>query len=375
LELRLGRITDLKLLFLSFYPLDYGIGASASLIDQLMDLPSHTLAIVIEPIRIDLPRVEVKLPNTVHVEKIHLPLKGGLSFIYPFLAFFKGLKIASTLKPNIIFSMHHSFHTLSLTGHIISKILHISHVVDVHDVWRSMGLKKTKSSYLKDFLERIIVKIICHDLMIFVCSEHKKILESRAMITFENALILPNCVSYHLIESIKKEKHIIGKTIRFIFVGRTGSEYALNKIYPLLNKLCSYGYKPTLLIVGHRQINTVSKYAKYIGSLSRKKTLQLIAESDVGVGPMNPTITIPKKVVEYLVLGKIVIVGRNAVSKDILNEWDNIIEVSETDDMNHIICRMMKMLKHVNSDNEKIEKLYCRQKIKIIIGRLLPDQA
>jgi len=360
----------LKLLFLSFYNLDYGIGASASLIDQLNDLPSAVKAIVIEPNRIDLPQVKVEVPAIVKRVKIPLPLAGSLSLSYPLLAFFYGLKIALTLKPDMIFSMHHPFHTLSLSGHIISRILHIPHVVDLRDVWRPMGQKLTTCEHLKDIIERKVARIIKNDIVIFVCSENKQILESRAKITFKNALILPNCVSSSLVKTVKVRKTKKRENIQFIFVGRIGHEYGLDKIKPFLDALKSLGYKPSLLVVGHNQVG-IPEYATYIGSLPRRETLQLIAESDIGIGPLNPTVAIPRKVIEYLVLGKIIIIGKNAVSKDILKEYgDYIIEVSETDNVNQEVFRMLTMLENTNHDCKEMEKLYCEKKWEIIFEKI-----
>ncbi|MEM3731855.1 MAG: glycosyltransferase [Candidatus Bathyarchaeia archaeon] len=359
------------MLFLSFYNLDYGIGASASFIDQLSDLPSNVRALVIEPNRIDLSQVKVEVPVMVERVKTPLPLTSSLSFLYPFLAFFYGLKIASALKTDIIFSMHHPFHTLSLSGHIISRILHVPHVVDLHDVWRPMGQKLTICERLKDIIERKVARIIKNDIMIFVCSEHKQILESRAKITFKNALILPNCVSSSLIKTIKVRKTKKGKNIQFIFVGRVGREYGLDKIKPFLDALKSVGYKPSLLVIGHNQVG-VHEYATYIGSLPQRETLQLIAESDIGIGPMNPTITVPKKVVEYLALRKAIIVGKNAVSSDIIKEYgDYIIEVSEADNVNQAILRILTMLEYANRDCKMVDKLYCEKRWKIIFRKIL----
>ncbi len=350
--------------------MDYGIGASATMIDQLNDLPSNVLAVVIEPDRTDLPHVKIELSRMIQRFKILLPLRGALSLLYPFFAFFYGLNIASNLKPDIVFSMHHPFHTLSLTGHFISRILHVPHVVDLHDVLRPMGQKLTTSYFLKDVLERKVAKIIKNDTLIFVCNENKQILESRANINFNNVLVLPNCVSRSLVNNVDMKKHSEKKTIQFIFVGRISHEYGLNKIQALLDALPTFGYTPHLLVVGHDQTG-VPDCATYLGTLSRRETIQLVAESDVGIGPLNPTIAVPRKVVEYLTLGKIVIVGKNAVSKDFLKEYEEyIIEISETEDVNKIISKLLTMLKTVNYDHKKMEKLYCINRMKKILEKV-----
>lgn len=365
----------LKILFLSFYNLDYGIGASASLIDQLNDLPPNATAVVIEPNRVDLPHVKAEFYRPVKRIKVPIPLKCYSSFLFVFTAFFYGLKTAKTLKPHIIFSMHHPFHFLSLTGHIIARALNVLHVVDFNDVWRPMGLKPTIRDRLFDILERKVADIIKNDLMIFVCSEHQQILESRSRIHFKKAIVLPNCVSHSLIkrinvENTKVSREIKNKEIRFIFVGRVGREYAIDKIKPVLDALRSRGYKPSLLIVGHSQV-CLPQYATCIGELSREETLQTIAKNDIGVGPMNPTTTIPKKVVEYLVLGKIIVVGRNAVSKDILKEYEErFIEVAENSDVNQVVFRLLKMLENANYKSQKNNKLYCEKRWEVILSKI-----
>jgi glycosyltransferase involved in cell wall biosynthesis len=313
--------------------------------------------------------VKVEIPNTVKRVKIPLPLKGSLSLLYPLLAFFYGLKIALKLKPDILISMHHPFHTLSLTGHIISRILHIPHVVNMHDVWRPMGIKLKTRDHLIDVHERMVAAIIKNDLTVFVCNEFKQILESRAKCIFRNPLILPNCVSRSLIESVRIKKNKNKKTVQFIFVGRVGIEYGLERIQPFLEVLKSFGYRTTLIVVGHIQTR-LPEHATYAGILTRRETLQLIAESDVGIGPLNPTLGIPKKVIEYLALGKIVIVGKNAVSKDIIKEYgDYIIEISETDDVIQVVSRMITMLENKNHDLKGMESLCCEKGWKIIFEK------
>lgn len=358
---------------MSFYELNYGIGASATVIDQLNDLSSNIKSVVVEPHRLDLPTVKIRLSNNVRQVKIPLPFKAATLFLYPFIAFFFCLELASNFKPNVIISMQHPFHYLAITGHIISMIFRIPHVVDLHDVARNMSdNNKFKLSFLNGILEVLVIKLITNDLMIFVCSEHKQLLEARIKSTIRNALILPNCVSKCLIDSIKIRKVKNKKEIHFVFAGRVGKEYALHKIQNIFKTLPSYGYKPKFIIIGHNQTG-IPEYATYMGPLSRKKTLKLIAESDVGIGPLNPTLTIPLKVVEYLALGKIVIAGKNAISKDLLREFgDYIIEISKNDDPHKIINKLLSMLESKKGNPSNIsDKLYCKNKMITILERAL----
>ena len=361
----------MNILCLSFYNLDYGIGASASSLDELNSLPHGIRAFIIEPNRVDLPRVKVVLSDAIQRYTIPLPLTRYLSFLHPFLSFFYGLKTASNVKMGVVFSMHHPFHSLSFTGHVISRILHVPHVVQLQDVLRPMGVKLTIFDHLSDILERIVAKLIKDDLMVFVCSENRQILESRTKTKFHNVLILPNCVSQHLVQSVQLRKTVREKTIHFIFVGRIGPEYGLSKIQRLLSVLPSFGYEPRLLVVGHNQVGMPDS-ATYIGSLPRKETMQLIAESDVGIGPMYPTIAVPRKVVEYLALGKVVIIGKNAVSRDIIKEFgESILEVSENDDVNQVANKLLTMLKNANFSSKKMDALYCESKMQIILDKAL----
>jgi len=222
-------------LFLSFYNLDYGIGASATFLDQLNSLPKTVFATVIEPNRRDLPNVHFELSTNVTRVKIPLPMTSSMFIFYPILAFLYGLKINSEIKSDVIFSMHQPFHFLSLIGHMLSKIYHVPHVVALHDVWRPMGLDLTWIDYWSDVLEKIVSKLIKNALMVFVCSEHKQILELRSKVSFINSLTLPNCVSDILIKGVQKKKVKNKNVINFIFVGRIGREYGLNKIQPILN--------------------------------------------------------------------------------------------------------------------------------------------
>lgn len=368
-KVKISEKPKLNMLCFSFYNLDYGIGASASFLDQLNSLPKDIKATVIEPKRVDLPRVKVELANNVHRIVVPFSLTASLSFVYPFLAFFYGLRTALKIKPDFIFSMHHAFHYLSLTGHVLSKILSIPHIVDLRDVWRPMGQKLTIYDTLQNIFEILISKLIKKDLLVFVCNEHLKILELRAKIHFNNVLVLPNCVSDQLIKGVKKKKALIKKVIKFIYIGRVGYAYGLNRILNVIDALSSFGYEPRLLVVGHNQIE-VPKCCKFIGNRTRRETIQLVAESDVGIGHMQPTNTIPRKVVEYLALGKIIILAKNSISADILRDYGELIlEVSESDDSNQVALKLLSMLKNVTY-KPKTSNLYCSHRMKLIIDRL-----
>ena len=65
----------LHLLCFSFYNLDYGIGASATFLDQLNSLPENVFATVIEPNRTDLPQSDVELSTSVNKLKFHYHLQ------------------------------------------------------------------------------------------------------------------------------------------------------------------------------------------------------------------------------------------------------------------------------------------------------------
>jgi len=373
-----------KLLFLSFYDLDYGIGAAASFIDMLVDLPLNAFAIVLEPIRIDLPRRKIELPHNVIRIKVPIPFTRYLSIIYPFFAFFYCLKIFPRFKPDIIVSMHHPFHILSLVANIIAKIFRVPHVINLEDTWRPMGNKTSLLSYLSEVLERISIRLINmtykNNLFVFVCSELKQLLEARIGEKIRHSLIIPNCVPYTLLKQLKvKNTPRSSNIIRFIFVGNISPIYQLHKIFPILDELCLRGYRPILIVAGHLQVNLSSKYIKYVGNLSRRETLKLIAESDVGVGPLGPTLTVPKKVVEYLALGKIVIVGKRAISRDILKKFQNyIIEISDDDDPQKIVWELLRRLNKKREgfyskayDEQKaLSELYCKNKLKKIMKEL-----
>jgi hypothetical protein len=360
-------MTEDNILFLSFYNLNYGIGASACLIDTINDVPQNMKSVVIEPNRPDLAKVKVELTGNAERVVIPIPLKGALSLLFPVLAFFYGIKAISKKKPAVIISMHHPFHFLTLTGYVLSKIFRIPNIVDMHDVWHYTrgGL----SSSFKSILEQMVVTIAKNDVMVFVCSESKNVLESRTKIQFKNSLVLPNCAPESLIREIKPKQKSSSTQIRLIFVGRIGYGYGLNKIERLIEALQALGYNPSLFVVGHNQAG-IPKYAKYMGNLSRKETLQLIADSDVGVGVLNPTITVPKKVVEYLALGKIVIIGKDSLSQDILAEYkDFIVEVSDDQDPSVAAKQLINALNKGNAQSSKIQNLYCTQRVRAMLSK------
>lgn len=361
----------LKLLYLSFYNLNYCIGASASLLDQLNSLPKFAQATVIEPNRTDLPQVKIDIRDSIQRIIIPLPLRGlSSSLLYPLFTFFYALKIVSQLKPHFIFSMHHPHHYQAIIGHIISKILKIPNVVDVHDVLQPPNQNRSISTIAIDTFEQTIARIIKKDLLIFPCTEQKEILQSRINHKLQHTLILPNCIADSLLKNIKIKKHQHNNNIiKFVFVGRVGKLYNLPKIEPLFEALESIGYKPKLFVVGHRQ-ESPPKFARFVGILPRKETLKFTAQCDVGVGPLNPIFTVPKKIVEYLLLEKIVIVSKDVISKDIQKKYRHqILEVSNEKSPIELAEKLLYKLKNKppSSDNSF---LLCSQRWKHILQKI-----
>jgi len=111
----------------------------------------------------------------------------------------------------------------------------------------------------------------------------------------------------------------------------------------------------------------------YLGPKSRDETLKLILESDIGVGPLGPAYAIPRKVVEYLALGKIVIVGRNAVSRDLVKEYSReILECPEDDaEIDKFVIELIKRLEESKQKQNKyasnLNKLFCRARVLYIL--------
>ena len=368
----------LTLLYLSYYPLEYSIGAAASVIDLLLDLPKSLSAIVIQPHRMDLPYTKIELPTNVKRIKTSILLNRYSSVLYNLLVLFYFLKILKKDKPDIVMSMHHPFHILSLLGSILCRIFRIPHVVDVRDVWNPFISEGSFIYCIADLLERISSRFFKDDLVIFVCSEQKKILEIRAKVDFRKTLIFPNCVSRTIVDRIiaqaNQQPLKNGNTIRLIFVGRVGKEYMLRKIHLILERLRSLGYNPVLIIVGHVQDELKLKDGIiYLGPRSRDEALKLIFESDIGVGPLGPAYAAPRKVVEYIALGKIVIVGRNAVSRDLVKEYSReILELPEDDaKIDEFLIELIKRLEEGKQKRNKyasnLNKLFCRTRVLYIL--------
>ena len=369
------------LLYLSYYPLEYSIGASASVIDLLLDLPKSLKTIIIEPYRVDLPYTKIELPSNVKRLKTFVPLNKYSSALYPLLVLFCLLKVLKKEKINVVISMHHPFHILSLLGSILCRIFKIPHVVDAQDVYNPFMSEGSFIDRIVDLLERISSRFLKNDLVIFVCREQKKILEVRARVKFRKTLIFPNCISQTIVDRIiaQADQQPLKKDniIRLIFVGRVGKEYRLHKIHLILERLRRLGYNPVLIIVGHLQDKLKLKDGIiYLGPRSRDETLKLIFESDIGIGPLGPAYAAPRKVVEYLALGKIVVVGKNAISKDLLKEYSReILELPEDDTkINEFVDELIRKVKENKQERTKytstLDKLFCKTKVLHILKNI-----
>lgn len=376
------KTNGLTILYLSYYPLDYGIGASANLIDILEDMPETINCIILEPRRMDLPIIK-RVTSYKNVNRIIIPIplnEYTSLLLYPMFALLFSLKICSKKMPNIIVSMHHPFHILSFIGGILSRLLKIPHIIDAQDVWRPMKKRRNFTDVFSDILERIMAKLMRSDLWIFVSSECKYLLEKRANISIRWSLIFPNCISENLLKKLQLypgEREINKKVIKLVFVGRVSEEYQLKLINPLLRALTERGYRPVLLILGHVQEELPSE-AYYLGPRSREETLKAIAMSDVGIGPLGPTLAVPKKVIEYLLLGKIVITGKYSLSRDLTKKFSGyILEFSSDDDIEEFIDKLLSALStnapHAEISGE-LENFSCRKRIKAMLRKYIEWQ-
>ena len=169
----------------------------------------------------------------------------------------------------------------------------------------------------------------------------------------------PNWKTHHNLVSKKffqeEIKHINTNQFTFIGIGNLIKEknFSLlirsfnnfNKIYPnSFLKIIGIGNEYGKLVNISKKLNILSK-VRFLGSLSRKKTIKAISNSHVFVSSSNYE-TFGIVSAESLSLGKVVISTENSGSYDILNKnVARIVEINNVDEMTNAMIDVYKNYK------------------------------
>ena len=283
--------------------------------------------------------VEKKNPSTLHkVPFFALPRQ-----VAPFFSGFFVLCAALRLgrRTDVIVAQYHPHTLLAPFAVLLGSVLKIPVIFRADDVYREMGSSPNLAEKIMNLVDEHFIKY--SKAFLVVCSEQRRILLSRQRQGgFERQVFL-SVNGVDLSEfNIPESKREIRKRLGFgndekivLFVGRYsgevyGIEILIRALAIILEKipnlaLVLVGDKPTpgqmLLINSLQAANRIRLY----GPMSHAEVVRFIISADVCIGPLNPTLTIPLKVAEYMACGKPVVTGLNSVSQDIAVNGYNCI--------------------------------------------------
>lgn len=341
----------MKILWLSYYYLPHVGGGTwgTYFLSSLLSKNGHEIHLIIPNINHKLSishkksiRLEKKNDSKVHKT---LPIP---RFLGPLISIF--FSFITAMKKNnqfdVIIVQYHPLHLLTPVAIFLGKIFNIPVVVRADDVFRDMGTKNPGIIYrltkLTNFVNECFVKYA--DVFLVVCSENVTILKSRLRNCESNCNIKINFngVSLSKFDSAPNNldaKKSLGIAITdrvILFLGRfSGAEYGIEILLKAFSKISDRNSHCLLILIGDKLKPSqsslikslgIGKKIKVYGSKAHDEIIKFVSASDVCIGPLMPTRTIPLKVLEYMSSAKPVITGENSVSADLaINNFNCVI--------------------------------------------------
>ena len=246
-----------------------------------------------------------------------------------------------------IISQHHFWHPASKwaikTGIKLGKPI----VIRIDDIFLDYESFDpiTQKFYFMMFNEYIkLLKI--PKIITVVSSEHKAIMINKLKIHPENVLIHPNFIDTSMFIKFKPKinfREVLGSPDYIITYSGSYTSYAGMKVLLKATKKIASEYRRIVVVLSivnlsKRILRAIKRLIdKYdlnkkviVISLPRKLVIDLILQSDILIGPISKHIVnygaVPLKVLEYMALGKPVIVS-SLISKDLAINRYNCIKI------------------------------------------------
>jgi glycosyltransferase involved in cell wall biosynthesis len=372
----------MRILWLSYYYLPHVGGGTwpSYYLSQVLSNRGHTVELIVPNVNFTL-SISPELSKNVeskNLSKVYrvpsFPLPRMLAPVLCFFPIFlQGLKRGK--NSDVIVCQFHPHHLVTFTAVLLGRILNRPVVARACDVYRNMGSSSNSSMerfvrvlnvFNESLIKRLSVFLIC-------CSEYKEILLARNKSYYDKIQLLVNgfdLTDFHNLPSkddVRKSLGLTSENKMILFVGRfSGEEYGAKVLLKAFALLLQKAPGAVLFLVGDVLSNDLLKLidslgitesVKVYGAMPHKDILQFIVGSDVCIGPLMATQTIPLKVLEYMVLNKPVVSGNGSISKDLNPET------------NFILCSPMP-----EEISEAIWKALCDQRLNKSYGNSVPEK-
>jgi len=362
---------SLRIMYLSYYYLPH-VGAATWTTYYL----SHRLTTMGNEVHLIVPNarfalsvdsesvrdIEKKNPAIFHrTPSFEIPRKLG-PLISAFFIFFEGLRTGK--RSTIILCQYHPHHFVFLVGSLLGKIFRIPVVAWADDVYRDM--KVGNLSFVDRFVRRVAIGVNTlneafvryAEAFLVTCSEQLEVLESRIG-RLDNLTIGHNSVDLSEFRDAPDKAEAreslgipLGRKV-LSFIGRfSGSEYGIEVLLrglpPILEKypeilLMLIGDDPSPSQQSLVDLLYLRNNVKIHGPMLHNEVIKFIEAADLCIGPLMPTLAIPRKVLEYMACGKPVITGVKSVSRDLaINDFNCLVVTPEPQSVSEAILRVLQ---------------------------------
>jgi glycosyltransferase involved in cell wall biosynthesis len=258
--------------------------------------------------------------------------------------FIEGLRRGK--NADIIVCQYHPHHFVPIVGVILSKIFKRPVVVRACDVYRNMGdTGGLVDSFVKGVngLNEFFIRFFSDFLV--CCSDFKAIVLARKPQYSKKVHLLFNGFDSDDFRNmpskleVRKSLGIFPDGKMVVFIGRfSGGEYGTEVLLKAFSLLLQTYPQAVLFLIGDKLSSTLSRTIETLnlkenirvfGAMPHGDVVKFIVASDVCIGPLMPTQTIPLKVIEYMACNKPIVTGKGSVSRDMKPD-ENLIETIPT---------------------------------------------
>ena len=263
--------------------------------------------------------------------------------------FVTGLHIIRKHGPfNVILAQYHTTHIAPLTSFFFCRLMKVPLVIKIHDfVPGSPTEKKMELIYatILSKLNRVALSHAC--LVLSGSSEFSRMLVDHSKVSASKITLFPNTVSLNpssttaFAEQIRNRLNLNGKKV-VLFVGET-----VRRGLEVLLKAMAVIKDPSLvvLVIGtysRRHVELAEKLeirdrVFFLGEISHEQVAHYISMADICIGPLTSASytygCVPRKVLEYMVQGRPVVIAENTVTRDLAIDKVSAIIVNSNDEV------------------------------------------
>lgn len=344
----------MRILWLSYYYLPHVGGGTwpTYYFSQTLSKKGHKVELIVPNVKFGLsisPNLSKPIENknlsiVYRAPSFPLPaILGPLLSVFPMLL--QGLKHGK--KADVIVCQFHPHHLVTFTAVLLGKILKRPVVARACDIYRDMGVGTNSSmdrfvKVLNVFNESLIKNVAA---FLICCSEYREVLllrdqkYSRKIQLLFNGFDSSDFQNLPTADEVKASLGLTSKDKLVLFVGRfSGEEYGTEALLKAVALLLKKEPDVIFFLIGDslpKNLTSlidslgIAEKVKVYGAMPHEDVVQFIVASDVCIGPLMPTQTIPLKVLEDMACNKTVVSGKGSISKD-LNPEINYVLCSPT---------------------------------------------